>query len=124
MRPKPERLTLQSNLLRPAKVFVLLIDNARQCIWRIHTDQRNRGRRRAGKTTVIRAILAASQTRGRSFAQTALTGRAAKRMADATGVEAMTMHRFLRMLTVGKTPIMPGGLLIVDESSIIDLPHV
>ena len=80
-----------------------------------------------GKTTTVRAILAASETgadgAGGAHPQVALAGRAAKQIADATGRPAMTVARFLRLLETGKD-IPRRGLLIVDESSMLDLPSV
>ncbi len=80
-----------------------------------------------GKTTTVRAILAASEAGGTeagdAHPQVALAGRAAKQIADATGRPAMTVARFLRLLETGKG-IPRRGLLIVDESSMLDLPSV
>jgi len=87
-----------------------------------------------GKTSVLKAILRAGAGRGAAaatgarqggdpFPQIALAGRAAKRMAEATGAEAMTVHRFLKRLE-GRRGDAGRGLLIVDESSMVDLPTV
>lgn len=78
-----------------------------------------------GKTTVIRAVLEAGKAKGDSgaFPQIALAGRAAKRIAEATGAPAMTVYRFLKALENRKLKLS-GGLLIVDESSMIDLPNL
>lgn len=78
-----------------------------------------------GKTTTVRAILSASVAGrpGGGHPQIALAGRAAKQIADATGHPAMTVARFLRLLETGKG-IPDRGLLIVDESSMLDLPSV
>jgi exodeoxyribonuclease V alpha subunit len=48
-----------------------------------------------GKTTIIRFITAIMEEIGLEVALTAPTGRAAKRMSDATGHEAKTIHRLL-----------------------------
>lgn len=50
-----------------------------------------------GKTTTLAAILQLLSDRGRSFLLAAPTGRAAKRMTEATGYEARTMHRLLEV---------------------------
>jgi exodeoxyribonuclease V alpha subunit len=80
-----------------------------------------------GKTTAVRAILAASEAgsagAGAAHPQVALAGRAAKQIADTTGRPAMTVARFLRLLDTGKD-VPRRGLLIVDESSMLDLPSV
>ncbi len=56
------------------------------------------------------------------------TGRAAKRMDEATGHEAKTIHRLLRyhpgagMFEYGENNPLPGpGLLVLDEASMIDI---
>ncbi|MEO3430146.1 AAA family ATPase [Pelagibius sp. CAU 1746] len=86
-----------------------------------------------GKTTTVKAILAASERRRHampphqrkrfSYPQVALAGRAVKRIAEATGREAMTVARFLRELETGKRSLT-HGLLIFDESSMLDVPSV
>ncbi len=80
-----------------------------------------------GKTTIVNAILrilAAKQVR---IALCAPTGRAAKRMAEATGREAKTIHRLLevdpRYGTFRRTEENPleCDLLVVDEASMVDV---
>ena len=48
-----------------------------------------------GKTTIIRSITEILSDMQMDFALTAPTGRAAKRMSEATGCEAKTLHRLL-----------------------------
>src|SRR5581483_309335 len=48
-----------------------------------------------GKTTIVRGILEVFRGRGLRCALAAPTGRAAKRLAEATGQEARTIHRLL-----------------------------
>jgi exodeoxyribonuclease V alpha subunit len=79
-----------------------------------------------GKTTIIHAILKIFEKLGVSIMLAAPTGRAAKRMSEATGHEAKTIHRMLEY------SIQKGGfqkndqnplecdLLVVDEASMID----
>jgi exodeoxyribonuclease V alpha subunit len=79
-----------------------------------------------GKTTIINAILKIFAKAGVKFLLAAPTGRAAKRMSEATGYEARTIHRLLEY------SIQKGGfqkndqtplkcdLLVVDEASMID----
>ena len=79
-----------------------------------------------GKTTTVRAVLGASSAAGltpQDHVQAALAGRAAKRIAEATGRPAMTIARLLRNLDVGKD-VPRHGLLCLDEASMIDLPTV
>jgi exodeoxyribonuclease V alpha subunit len=80
-----------------------------------------------GKTTIIRAILRIFSAITKRILLAAPTGRAAKRMSEATGHEAKTIHRLLEY------SIQKGGfqkneehplncdLLVIDEASMIDL---
>jgi exodeoxyribonuclease V alpha subunit len=79
-----------------------------------------------GKTTIINAILKIFRRAGVKFLLAAPTGRAAKRMSEATGHEAKTIHRLLEYsIQKGgfqkneKTPLK-CDLLVVDETSMID----
>jgi exodeoxyribonuclease V alpha subunit len=79
-----------------------------------------------GKTTIINAILKIFAKAGVKFMLAAPTGRAAKRMSEATGHEAKTIHRLLEYsIQKGgfqkndKTPLK-CDLLVVDEASMID----
>ena len=83
-----------------------------------------------GKTTVIRAMLSVFDFLGMKTVLAAPTGRAAKRMSEATSEEAKTVHRMLGMErgTDGsarfdrceKNPL-EENVIIVDEASMIDL---
>ncbi|MDR1471049.1 MAG: ATP-dependent RecD-like DNA helicase [Synergistaceae bacterium] len=79
-----------------------------------------------GKTTLIRAVINILASRGLVIQLAAPTGRAAKRMAEATGHEARTIHRLLeynaREPGFSRNADSPLGcdLLIVDEASMID----
>ena len=75
-----------------------------------------------GKTTVLRVIIELAKRLELKVIQMALAGRAAKRMAEATGNEAMTIARFLRQAREGQLEVSPDTLVIVDESSMLDLP--
>jgi exodeoxyribonuclease V alpha subunit len=75
-----------------------------------------------GKTTCLRAINAAARYFGHHVVQLALAGRAAQRMADATGQPARTIASWLRAATQGKAETGPHTLMIVDEASMLDLP--
>jgi exodeoxyribonuclease V alpha subunit len=80
-----------------------------------------------GKTTIVRAVLAILEREGLSVRLAAPTGRAAKRLAEATGHEASTLHRLLELdpreggfQRHARNPLVADAL-IVDESSMIDI---
>jgi exodeoxyribonuclease V alpha subunit len=78
-----------------------------------------------GKTTTLRAVIRALESNGARYALASPTGRAAKRLSEATGRPAQTIHRLL-----GYTPeegFMRGehepldvDMLIIDEASMLD----
>ena len=75
-----------------------------------------------GKTTIMREIIETFEKNKASVKLAAPTGRAAKQMTIATGREAMTLHRLLR-LTPGEMSAesrVDADVLIVDESSMIN----
>lgn len=82
-----------------------------------------------GKTTTLRAIVEAMDRLNLSIALAAPTGRAAKRMEEATGRGASTIHRLLKYDYIdeeGTDSIVSGDdidadVLIIDEASMIDL---
>ncbi len=81
-----------------------------------------------GKTTIIRFIVHALSRAGLELALCAPTGRAAKRMEEATGQPAFTIHRLLEYGIGEETfarnadnPIL-YDMVVVDEISMIDLP--
>jgi exodeoxyribonuclease V alpha subunit len=81
-----------------------------------------------GKTTIVRAILALLARARIDVRLAAPTGRAAKRMSEATGAEATTLHRLLEFdpktatfKRDGHRPI-EAGAVVVDEASMLDLP--
>ena len=75
-----------------------------------------------GKTTIIKCIIELLQNKGYSFALTAPTGRAAKRMSEATGAEAKTIHRLLdlRAGNYSSDVKIDAEVIIVDEISMAD----
>ncbi len=81
-----------------------------------------------GKTTIVRAILDVLGRAGLDVRLAAPTGRAAKRMSDATGAEATTLHRLLEFEPKSATfkrdrrRTIDAGAVIVDEASMLDLP--
>jgi exodeoxyribonuclease V alpha subunit len=73
-----------------------------------------------GKTTVLKALYRLLDTTGLPRFQMALSGRAAKRMQEATGESAYTIAAFLSRVTteqLGDTPV-----IVIDEASMVDLP--
>jgi exodeoxyribonuclease V alpha subunit len=81
-----------------------------------------------GKTTIIRAIVDVFRKWERDVLLAAPTGRAAKRLADATGRDARTIHRVLEFQPKKGTfkrnegNTLPGEALVIDEFSMVDLP--
>jgi exodeoxyribonuclease V alpha subunit len=80
-----------------------------------------------GKTTIVKSILQILAAKSVKLLLCAPTGRAAKRMTEATGVEAKTIHRLLEVDPKGggfkrnaDNPL-DCDLLVVDESSMVDV---
>ena len=80
-----------------------------------------------GKTTTVRALVAAQRALGRTILLCAPTGRAAKRLSEATGAEARTIHRLLewnpalgRFRRDARNPL-DADVILVDEASMLDL---
>jgi len=80
-----------------------------------------------GKTTVVGQIVALARALRQRILLAAPTGRAAKRMSEATSLEAMTVHRLLQwdpaQAVFAHTPDNPlrCDMLIVDEVSMLDV---
>lgn len=79
-----------------------------------------------GKTTTTQGIIAALKELGMDVMLAAPTGRAAKRMSEATGMDAKTIHRLLEFHPLegyrrNKDNPLDGDVLIVDECSMIDI---
>ncbi len=86
-----------------------------------------------GKTTTINAMIHFFESEGMDIFLAAPTGRAAKRMTEATGYEAQTIHRLLEVNgnpeTEGNTGFgrneenpLEADVVIIDEMSMVDLP--
>jgi len=81
-----------------------------------------------GKTTLVNSILKVLGAKGVQVALCAPTGRAAKRLAESTGLEARTIHRLLEAdpktggFKRGEAHPLDCGLLVVDECSMVDVP--
>ena len=80
-----------------------------------------------GKTTIVNAILRILAAKKVSLLLCAPTGRAAKRMTEATGFEAKTIHRLLEVdpkgggFKRGDDNPLDCDLLVVDETSMVDV---
>lgn len=86
-----------------------------------------------GKTTTINAMIHFFESEGMDIFLAAPTGRAAKRMTEATGYEAQTIHRLLEVNGnpegEGRTGFvrneenpLEADVIIIDEMSMVDLP--
>lgn len=79
-----------------------------------------------GKTTILRCVLSLLD-RGDEVILAAPTGRAAKRMSEATGAEAKTIHRLLEYggaegtFARGEDNPVEADVVIVDEMSMVDI---
>jgi exodeoxyribonuclease V alpha subunit len=79
-----------------------------------------------GKTACTQAIVAEAERAGLRIALCAPTGRAARRLEEATGHSAQTIHRMLEWMP-GREPAfkpghpLPADLVVVDESSMLNL---
>ncbi len=83
-----------------------------------------------GKTTIIKALIKIFTQMDFNVALAAPTGRAAKRMSDATSCEAKTIHRLLEMgfgdgdemkFMRCESNLLDENVIIVDEASMIDI---
>jgi exodeoxyribonuclease V alpha subunit len=80
-----------------------------------------------GKTTLVRGILHLAQAARLRVLLGAPTGRAAKRLFEATGHEASTLHRMLEFnpgeqaFTRGPEQPLEADLVIIDEVSMLDI---
>ena len=79
-----------------------------------------------GKTTTTLGIITAFREAGAEILLAAPTGRAAKRLAETTGMEAKTIHRLLEVKPPegyqrNEENPLEGDVLIVDECSMIDI---
>lgn len=83
-----------------------------------------------GKTTALDCILHLFRKRGLEIMLCAPTGRAAKRMSEATGEDAKTIHRLLEYtknddghfyFKRNNENTLPDGVIIIDEASMLDI---
>jgi exodeoxyribonuclease V alpha subunit len=81
-----------------------------------------------GKTTLVNAILLILRAKKVKCQLCAPTGRAAKRLSEATGLEAKTIHRMLEVrpgrggFARNESNPLESDLLVVDEMSMVDVP--
>jgi len=81
-----------------------------------------------GKTTIVKCILKLFKDLGQRVTLCAPTGRAAKRLSQATGEDAKTIHRMLDLdykngeghFTYNENTRLPFDVVIVDEVSMVD----
>ena len=85
-----------------------------------------------GKTTIIKALIKIYESMGCDVALAAPTGRAAKRMSEATSHEAKTLHRLLEVefkdgdehstvFARNERNMLDEDIIIVDETSMLDM---
>ncbi len=111
---------------------IILTDEQKKCVKSIFTSQVSviTGGPGTGKTTIIKAILETLKQFEANIVLCAPTGRAAKRLSEAAGVEAKTIHRLLEIRhiddddrnSLADLTIEPldADVVIVDEVSMID----
>ena len=81
-----------------------------------------------GKTTLVNSILMILRAKGVKCMLCAPTGRAAKRLTETTGMDAKTIHRLLEIdpatgrFSRHEANPLSCGLLVVDETSMVDVP--
>ena len=80
-----------------------------------------------GKSTITKALCALFDRHHLDFMLCAPTGRAAKRLSEATGAEAKTIHRLLQFESITQNFLhnqnnpLPTQVVVIDESSMMDL---
>lgn len=83
-----------------------------------------------GKTSIVKAIVRLAEENNLKFLLAAPTGRAAKRMEEATGAEASTIHRMLKFTGAGdgqgffdhdQDNPLDADLIVIDEASMVDI---
>lgn len=80
-----------------------------------------------GKTTILRFVIKLVEEQGLDYELCAPTGRAAKRMSEATGAEARTIHRMLGFgfeedsFVKNEDNPIEADVVIVDEMSMVDV---
>lgn len=90
----------------------------------VHCAARNKialilGGAGVGKTTVLKGIYRIFDAAGIKIFQMALSGRAAKRMTEATGRESSTLARFFK--NTKESALEVPAVVVVDEASMVDI---
>lgn len=125
---------------RPLSTDEALVDVAERAKIELHADQKSAvlellrqpvalltGGPGVGKTTIVRFVAALAEAGGATVLLASPTGRAAKRLSEATGRPASTIHRLLKSVPGeggfehGRDKPLEGGVLIIDEVSMLDL---
>ena len=118
----PEDLKIPTDVMDPTDQQLQAIHQALNCRMSILT-----GNPGSGKTATLSLLVETLGQHGHSIQLCAPTGKAAKRMTEATGHEAKTIHRLLEWQPFGsgfarnrRNPI-DCDVLVVDEASMVDL---
>ncbi len=127
--PASEQLWEKVFLLLQQKRNMHLTDKQREAVQLAYHEKVSilTGGPGTGKSTSIRSLLILLRTRKISVALTAPTGRAAKRLSEATGAQAKTLHRLLEYAPHDNSyqrnedNPLPYQFVIVDEFSMVDI---
>lgn len=127
LRPATDELALVEEISRTAGI---LYDDIQLAAIRMSLSARIMvltGGPGTGKTTTVMGIIRALTAQNRSLMLAAPTGRAAKRLTETTGREALTIHRLLEYSPAegfkkNQDSPLECDTLILDEASMIDLP--
>ena len=119
----PDELKIPSETMNPTDQQLQAIEQALSCRLSVLT-----GNPGSGKTATLALLVETIEQHGHTIQLCAPTGKAAKRMTEATGHEAKTIHRLLEWQPFGtgfarnrRNPI-DCDVLVVDEASMVDLP--
>lgn len=131
---KPRQLPLLGGGTGRANIDTLILDFERTENIALNVEQRAavhmaateplsvlKGGAGVGKTTVLRAVNHLMEAMNGIVIQMALSGRAAQRMREVTGREAYTIAGFLNRVRSEKIKLGGNHLLVIDESSMLDL---
>lgn len=126
------RLVIPSRLLDSATVSALIADYEREEGFDLNVEQKAAvhcaaenplalivGGAGVGKTTVLKALYKVFDAAGVPIHQMALSGRAAKRMSEATGLPSSTLARFFS--NADKVNLESPAVIVVDEASMVDI---
>ena len=80
-----------------------------------------------GKTTIVKLLIRLAKVRKERWLLAAPTGRASRRLAEATGEDAKTIHRLLEyngrtgQFQRGATQVLEADGVLIDEASMVDI---